>query len=406
MKLIENGILSDPEWEFNYQACYNQSEKHQILSLEEFLSDPESISAIVIGADINLAELEPFLKELKLIVLQFESFTDGRGYSIAWQLRNSLGFGGKIWTTGYLIADQYAYAVQCGIDGVLIDEKLLKRQPVEHWREALFDAPNPYRYQDDIKAVGNTNLWNSHHQVNETLITKLNSIAASLNTEQLFEYIFNKADLGRIALVSSFGTESAVLLHLLSKYSPNTAVLFLDTGKLFSETLNYQKQLTARLQLSNVKILHPDSAALTDRDQNGDLWQFDNSACCQLRKVEPLQNALAGFDTWISGRKSYQSELRSSLEIYELAGNQIKVNPLAHWSHKQLLDHLKCYKLPAHPLAVKGYKSVGCAPCTSPVSVGEDIRSGRWRGQNKTECGIHFINTTSEESTIDSLQIV
>ena len=107
-------------------------------------------SGIRIGVDSDLDELRPHLDKLELIVIEFLSFADGRGFSIAHRLRHSLGFGGRIWASGKLIADQYALALECGIDAILVDEQLLERQPIEHWREALASAPQPYRYHDDM----------------------------------------------------------------------------------------------------------------------------------------------------------------------------------------------------------------------------------------------------------------
>lgn len=200
-------------------------------------------------------------------------------------------------------------------------------------------------------------------------------------------------DLGRVALVSSFGAESVVLLHLVSVVDRSLPVLFLDTEMLFAETLAYQLDLTDRLHLKDVRVLRPDRDAVFQRDNEGLLHLYDPDACCSLRKTEPLARALSGFDAWITGRKRYQSASRSALEFFEAGSDGlIKVNPLAHWGPDDVRAYMDENRLPRHPLVAKGYPSIGCQPCTTRVSDGEDPRAGRWRGLAKTECGIHVVD--------------
>ena len=198
---------------------------------------------------------------------------------------------------------------------------------------------------------------------------------------------------GRIALVSSFGAESAVLLHMVSQINPATPILLNETGMLFPETLQYQRQLAAELMLTNVRIIRPTRADLDRIDPAGDLHQRDIDACCQLRKVQPVQRALQPFAAWITGRKRFQAGLRADLPLTEQDGaHRIKYNPLAFWSPEQLSAYMEEHGLPAHPLVSRGYKSIGCAPCTTPAAAHEEARAGRWRDSDKTECGIHFEN--------------
>ncbi len=212
-------------------------------------------------------------------------------------------------------------------------------------------------------------------------------------TRLFIEQVLHDPRLSRIALVSSFGAESAVLLHLVARVNPATPVLFIDTGKLFPETLVYQQQLTEQLGLTDLRILRPDPEALAAQDPDGRLHQVAPNSCCELRKVRPLQQALSGFDAWISGRKRYQSDTRADLDYFENEQDQrIKINPLAHWTPQELEDYRQQHQLPAHPLVVQGYRSIGCAPCTSPVAGHEASRAGRWRNSTKRECGIHFVN--------------
>lgn len=209
----------------------------------------------------------------------------------------------------------------------------------------------------------------------------------------VLEHALRDRDVGRVALVSSFGAESVVLLHLLSVISPHTPVLFIDTQMLFAETLAYQRELAKKLYLTDIRRLSPAPARLALEDPDGSLHHHNTDACCTLRKTEVLEGALAGFDAWITGRKRYQSGTRADVEFFEAEGeSRLKINPLAHWGREDLDEYLINNRLPRHPLVAKGYPSIGCAPCTSPVAEGEDPRAGRWRGSAKTECGIHYID--------------
>lgn len=196
---------------------------------------------------------------------------------------------------------------------------------------------------------------------------------------------------GRIGLVSSFGIESAVLLHLVAQVDRAMPVLFLDTGKLFAETLRHRDRLVRLLGLGDVRSIQPDPAEVARRDPAGALWSTDADGCCAMRKVAPLAAALDGFDIWITGRKRFQGGLRSDLPLVEATEDgRLRANPLARWDVRQLEAYRRAHDLPRHELVEAGYASLGCAPCTSPVGAGEDARAGRWRGAGKTECGIHL----------------
>ncbi|HBM58267.1 phosphoadenylyl-sulfate reductase [Salipiger marinus] len=199
---------------------------------------------------------------------------------------------------------------------------------------------------------------------------------------------------GSIAMVSSFGAESVALLHLVAMVDRSTPVLFIDTRLLFAETLAYQQEVAERLRLSDVRVLRTDDATMQARDPYGALRFSDTDACCALRKTLPLEQALDGFDGWITGRKRFQSRTRAALDFFELeeTTGRIKVNPMAHWAPEDIAAYMDENRLPRHPLVAQGYPSIGCAPCTSKVAPGEDPRAGRWRGKDKDECGIHFVN--------------
>jgi phosphoadenosine phosphosulfate reductase len=205
----------------------------------------------------------------------------------------------------------------------------------------------------------------------------------------------------KLALVSSFGAESAVLLHLVSRVKPDMPVLFLDTGMLFAQTLDYRRQLAAKLGLTDVRDLRPAYHDLATGDPEAKLWQTDTDACCEIRKVIPLDKALAGFDAWITGRKRFHGGARLSLPVVEQAENgQVKFNPLANWTHEDLDAYMAEHDLPAHPLVAQGFPSIGCWPCTKPVDAGADVRAGRWADSEKTECGIHVARAPGAVSNV------
>jgi len=197
----------------------------------------------------------------------------------------------------------------------------------------------------------------------------------------------------KLALVSSFGTESAALLKVMADVDPAIPVIFLDTGWIFEETLAYRDTLIETLGLRDVRSIKPSQETLRQKDAEGDLWFSDPDACCRIRKVEPLARALKPFDGWINGRKRFQGGLRATIPVVEEDDGRLKFNPLAQVSRAEIEAIYKSADLPPHPLVAAGFLSVGCMPCTSRTEAGEDTRAGRWRGRAKTECGIHISKT-------------
>jgi phosphoadenosine phosphosulfate reductase len=195
---------------------------------------------------------------------------------------------------------------------------------------------------------------------------------------------------GRVALLSSFGAESSVLLHMLSEVAPNVPVLFLDTGKLFPETIQYRDQLVREFGLTDLRVISPDASDLARTDPQGDLHARDTDLCCHIRKTVPLARATEGFDVLISGRKRFHGAARSDLQFVSEQDGKLKVEPLAAFSAFDLSNYMQSHQLPPHPLKLKGYHSIGCSPCTVAGGSAEDPRAGRWQGSEKTECGIHF----------------
>lgn len=246
-------------------------------------------------------------------------------------------------------------------------------------------VPHPGRAEGVAK-------WHDVEVLARLDVDELNEKFSRASPEEVLELSVNKLFAGQIALVSSFGAESAILLHMAAQIDPFIPVLFVDTGKLFPETLAYRDQLTDRFGLMNVQTVTPAAPDLNDADPMGTLWQRDVDGCCHIRKVLPFARALAPYVAEISGRKKFQNDVRSDLNFFQKSDERIKVNPLINWSATELADYIKRHDLPRHPLVAQNYLSIGCAPCTSPVKPGEDPRAGRWRGEDKTECGIHFVD--------------
>ncbi|WP_267386879.1 phosphoadenylyl-sulfate reductase [Sphingomonas sp. GC_Shp_3] len=220
---------------------------------------------------------------------------------------------------------------------------------------------------------------------------------AGIDAQTMLATVFAEGLVGRIAVVSSFGTESAVLLDLVAKADPNVPVIFVDTLKMFPETLAYRAALVSRLGLTHSCAVEPDMAVLAAKDDKGLRWSYDPDGCCEIRKVEPLKRAKQGLDSWISGRKAFQSSTRQNIARFEIEDGRLKINPLGDWVKADLEAYFAAHGLPRHPLEADGYLSVGCQPCTSKVLPGEDPRAGRWRGWQKVECGIHVAEKPGEE---------
>lgn len=215
-------------------------------------------------------------------------------------------------------------------------------------------------------------------------------------TEMLAELLTGELK-GRVAVVSSFGAESAALLHIVAGIDRDVPVIFLNTQKIFGETLAYRDTLAERLGFTDLRVFRPDPHRLAARDASGLRWSYDPDGCCDLRKVEPLRRALAPFDAWLSGRKGFQAGTRLAMPRFEEDEGRLKLNPLADWDKARINAWFDANDLPRHPMEAEGYPSIGCQPCTSKVLPGEDPRSGRWRGWDKVECGIHVAPGDDEQ---------
>jgi phosphoadenosine phosphosulfate reductase len=225
------------------------------------------------------------------------------------------------------------------------------------------------------------------HQARDDAFLRLNE------TRDILKKALAEKEHGEIAVVSSFGADSAVLLHLLAETAPAAPVIFIDTRMLFAETLAYKDELIRKFGLSDVRTVSPDGRTIRATDPYGRMHLSDADGCCAFRKTDVLRTALAPYDGWITGRKRFQGASRDAVQTYERAGDgKLKINPLAAWTTADIEGYFRDFDLPRHPLVKHGYPSIGCASCTSAVKAGEDVRAGRWRGSNKTECGIHIEN--------------
>jgi phosphoadenosine phosphosulfate reductase len=233
-------------------------------------------------------------------------------------------------------------------------------------------------------------------------LEKINRELETKKPEEIIAWALGEFS-GRIAMTSSFGPESGVLLHQVSRLDPSIPVLFLETGYHFPETLEYKERLVQLFGLKKVLDLKadPKRKAQVVAEHEGVPYEKNPDLCCQINKVEPIDRALLDFDAWMSGIRRHQTDFRKSIRIFEAykKGDKelFKISPLANLTSRELWWYLKEHNIPKHPLYDKGYLSVGCWPCTRPVQEGDDERSGRWAGKAKTECGIHTFMEVKEE---------
>ena len=343
-----------------------------------------TVPGLRLSVSTPLDEVEAAAAGAETLVLEFGAFRDGRGFSLASILRER-GWAGRLVAAGHLLPDQARHLKRSGFDAV---ERPVGHDPAPwHRMLAAFDVVYQPATDDAVPA------WRRRATAAKP---DLDQLAAALNAQagdaepiDVLRVAFAVPGL-RIAVLSSFGAEAAVLLDLVARDRPATPVIFLETGQHFLQTLQYRRELSERLGLTDVRLVVPDAHERADIDPKDHLWRTDPDACCDLRKVRPLVRAAAGFDSLITGRKRYQAGTRQALEAFEVLDGRLRINPLVGWSPEQIEDHAVARDLPRHPLVAQGYRSIGCWPCTQAVAEGEDARSGRWSGVDKTECGIHL----------------
>lgn len=251
-------------------------------------------------------------------------------------------------------------------------------------------------YENPPKEIDPLQVFEDHHGHAETNIGRGVVLSRKFSHDEpidILDHMIHHEFKNEIALVSSFGTESAVLLDLLAQVNKDTPVIFLNTGKHFAQTLTYRRKLVAELGLTNVTDIKPKAQEIGQQDPKSDLWKTNTDACCDLRKVRPMDHATKQYEALITGRKQYHGGDREGLPVVEFTDPHFKVNPIVRWDNTTVQAQFDERGLLKHPLLDQGYASVGCWPCTQPTAAGEDVRAGRWRGQDKTECGIHLGRT-------------
>lgn len=365
----------------------------ELLLLESIQNGPR------LSVTAPLEEVEAIAATTDVLVLEFDAFRDGRGFSLASVLRER-GYAGRLIAAGKVLPDQARHLRRIGFDAV----ELNPGADLATWKrmDEAFDAayqpaidPALTIWQRRAAARGTTPPSAPEDDTPKTeadlqaLADRLNTELAGADAATIVKAALNPGLGLKAAAISSFGAESAALLHLIANEDTALPVIFLETGQHFFQTLQYRSQLTKTLGLSDVRLVTPDAGEKADLDARDDLWKTDADACCDLRKTRPLARATVGFSALITGRKRHQNSVRAALKPFEVLDGVLRVNPLADWTVDNVEDHLVAHALPRHPLVEQGYLSIGCHTCTQPVKDGEDARSGRWSGIEKTECGIH-----------------
>lgn len=344
-----------------------------------------------------LDEVEAALASAGTLILEFDAFRDGRGFSLASVLRER-GFRGRLIADGRLIPDQARHLRRTGFDAVVIGPNA----DVDAWRrmdqafstiyQAAEDGAVPVWRRDRKqarKALDPRPAEASH--LTPGVVNWLNGMVRSDSPETILWAALKDNQGLRPAVLSSFGAETAVLLSFVAKVDPATPVVFLDTGMHFLQTLSYRDALARQFGLTDLRIVTPWKVESANEGLDDTLWRSDPDACCEQRKIQPLERALEGIDLVITGRKRHQTPDRAAMTPFELFNGRVRVNPLMEWSPEQIEARFETEGLPRHPLSLNGYPSIGCWPCTRAVEASNPQREGRWAGAAKTECGIHLV---------------
>ncbi len=355
------------------------------------------LDRVEIPASLSPDMLLEEVADAEQVDIMFDSFKDGRGFSLAALLR-SKGFNGTLRAVGPLLPDQEDALRRVGFDQV-ISERIAAGGRGER---VQFD----HVYQPDPTGVGaRLPAWcqrvlAARKAQAEALAQELDGAAPEIILARALELYR-----GRIAMLSSFGTEAAVGLKLVADLAKDTPVLFLDTHRHFPQTLSYRDGLVEKLGLTALQVIEPDSDEAASEDGDGKLFQRNSQACCDLRKVRPLARALEPYDAVITGRKRLHGNARSTVGAVEFDGERVQINPLAFVDVAEIAERFSALDLPHHPLQAQGYSSVGCWPCTAPTHT-EGSRDGRWAGQTRTECGIFDPAQTARAKRAKSVRLI
>jgi phosphoadenosine phosphosulfate reductase len=361
-------------------------------STSQFEADP-----IVIPAEVSPEDALSCAVGHKRVDIVFDSFKDGRGFSLAAHLRKA-GFAGELRAIGPLLPDQISALRRVGFDTVL-SGRIKAGGRSAHPAFGSVYQPDPTGIGAAVPAYRRRALA-ARRATAEALAEALEGASPELILDLAI-----KAYRGRIAVLSSFGAEAALGLMLVAGIDPATPVLFLETQRHFPQTLQYKDTLIERLGLTDVRIIKPDPDEAAREDADGRLYVRDSLACCALRKVRPLAGALEAFDAVITGRKRHHGGSRSTVRAVEFDGERVRINPLAHLTADEIFDRFTALGLPDHPLVEAGYASIGCWPCTAHASI-PGSRDGRWAGQDRTECGIFDPEPGQRAERVKSVRLI
>lgn len=398
MSVVNEGLVRAGRWRHLPDGTSVPARGSIVVPLARWRRDHRALEES--GLELGLAldpgdsplDIPGDLSRLALVMVAFPVFTDGRGYTIARMLRERLGYRGELCAVGDIQRDQFGFLRRCGFDAIEPAGEHLNGRSADLWDRALHEISVPFQAAVDARLFAAELRLRADPPApdHRRRVRRLLSRYDGRSAEEILKAAVRWEFPGQIALVSSFGAEAAVLLHMVSAIDPATPVLFLNSGKIFGETLRYREQLIEQLGLKDVRDIKPSAQLLAGRDPGGVLWASDPDGCCYIRKVESLNRALTGFTAWVTGRKRMHGAERSQLPVIEFVDGRIKVNPLVGWSREDVDGYFAAHHLPRHPLEQDGYRSIGCMPCTDRINHGEGVRDGRWRGTGKTECGIHL----------------
>lgn len=400
MPLLRNGQISDSTSAYIADGQEIAGAGAATVTLARFLAEREALLARneAIGVRLEPADdpalLRDDLDRLRLIEVSFPKYTDGRGYSHAQLLRRRYGYTGELRAVGHVLRDQLGYMVRAGFDALDYDSAT----PESDFIAANAEFSEVYQATADGRETVFQKRWKPGRdkgretpadETPEEKVARLNAELRGADASQIIRVALREFGRG-LTYVSSFGAESAAMLGLIADVDPATPIVFIDTGMHFQQTLQYRDELVRVLGLTDLRTVHPLDEERRAVDPKGLLHKTDPDACCEVRKVRPLEPALRGFEAWITGRKRFHGGGRMNLPVFEYAEGKYKVNPLADWTHEHVEDYFVARGLPRHPLVADGYPSIGCWPCTVRPTDPNDVRSGRWVGFKKSECGLHL----------------
>lgn len=257
---------------------------------------------------------------------------------------------------------------------------------------AAADTPDRPRKDPEVSPAGapttTTHLTAEQSAAHQALVDEWNDRLDGKTAEEILDWV-NEHVTGTVAVTMSM--QDTVLAELTQGRVHDAELMFLDTGYHFDETMDVAREVDERYSLP-LKTVEPVlSVEEQNREYGANLYRSNPTACCRMRKVEPLARMLNPYEAWISGVKRVDSELRKDTPILDVdRTGRLKINPIAAWTDQDVEDYIEAHDLIIHPLTKQGYPSIGCATCTLPVAPGEDPRSGRWAGSTKTECGLHL----------------